>query len=311
MILDLEGRKIVEPGARRLQQQKRLDRKNYFDDRERCRVERDVAAFAQEFRIEPETIQGCQGLDARGCWRRFRDFDDFFTRRRLRLPEPIPYHPRSAAARRVVSPVDAYALCLGRGQLLRLKDQEYRIGMPGAILALRLSPCHYHRIHSPCMGFVTSIRSAGYGYSGTYLMDYGVGVLSRNYRVIMTLRMIDGTDLVMTAVGARCVGSIEITHPRILTAFREEYPSLPWQEVLNRRLEVRFRRPPTVGLTDELGRFRLGGSMVVLTVPTAIEPSIVLDTIRRHTLADAETSVSVGQPLFSVLSAAVQKFSGF
>jgi phosphatidylserine decarboxylase len=114
-------------------------------------------------------------------------------------------------------------------------------GLGGLDLAIvsRLAVHHYHRVHSPVDGVVTSIRHID-GYLLSVDRRRPVTALLENRRVVI---MVEGRlgPVVVVAVGATCVGGIQLAVK-------------PGQHLARGTL---------------LGYFQFGGSTVVTVVSTA------------------------------------------
>lgn len=132
------------------------------------------------------------------------------------------------ASNTIVSPVDAVVEKSGsitenlemivKGKHYSIKDMlsDESIAtkyMGGTYVILYLSPSHYHRIHSPIAGRVTSQWTLGkksYPVNRLGLL-YGKDPLSKNFRKITELES-DGKHVAVVKVGAMFVNSIEMTH---------------------------------------------------------------------------------------------------
>lgn len=182
--------------------------------------------------------------------------------------------PRDAAI--IAAPVDGIVGQHGSiadGRLIQAKGRAYRaaalldsedeagVFRDGSFLTIYLSPRHYHRIHAPCGGAITSARHV----PGALLPVNGPAVLHvpdlfpRNERVVCS---IDGPlgKAAIVAVGAYNVG-------RISTAFDPEWAGGA-ASVANRRgamTETRRYDPPRdVRQGDEIMAFHLGSTVVAL-----------------------------------------------
>ena len=131
----------------------------------------------------------------------------------------------------------------------------------GAFATLYLSPRDYHRIHMPCDGSLRRmIYVPGALFSVNPTTARGVpGLFARNERVVCIFDTPAGT-LALTLVGATIVGSMETV----------------WHGVVNppRSAQVRVWNyaPGAVQLRqgDEMGRFLLGSTVVMLFEPGRI-----------------------------------------
>ncbi len=162
---------------------------------------------------------------------------------------------------------------LGGDRVLREGDLQQRIGSlrelatefaGGSFATLYLSPKDYHRIHMPCQGTLRRmIHVPGELYSVNPLTAQHVkGLFARNERVVCVFDTPFG-PFVNTLVGATIVGSMATV----------------WHGVVNppRPGQVREWRYPaadepgaiTLARGDEMGRFLLGSTVVMLWPRTA------------------------------------------
>ncbi|MGN1400321.1 MAG: phosphatidylserine decarboxylase [Bacillus sp. (in: firmicutes)] len=128
----------------------------------------------------------------------------------------------------IVSPVDAVFEDFGEikeDRSITVKGKVYSIEemlgngtalrkyIGGAYMVLYLSPSHYHRIHAPLTGTVSSRWTLGSrSYPVNKLgMKYGKEPLSKNYRQITELSHESG-HVAIVKVGAMFVNSIELTN---------------------------------------------------------------------------------------------------
>ena len=190
----------------------------------------------------------------------------------------------------MASPVDGIVGQGGavrEGRILQAKGRWYSVseltGDPddarrfqgGRFLTLYLSPRHYHRIHAPCAGAISSARHV----PGALLPVNDAAVLhipdlfARNERVICCLDAAFGRVAVV-AVGAYNVGRISTAFDPAWTgrpATSEERSQVGW--VTNRRRPGsethRYQPPVPVGMGDEIMAFHLGSTVVLLTEPGA------------------------------------------
>jgi len=131
----------------------------------------------------------------------------------------------------------------------------------GSFATLYLSPRDYHRIHMPCHGrLLRMIHVPGALYSVNPTTARGVpGLFARNERVVCVFETDDGTPFVMVLVGATIVGSMATV----------------WHGVVNPPRPGRLREWDYTGLDialrqgDEMGRFLLGSTVVLLFPPGA------------------------------------------
>jgi phosphatidylserine decarboxylase len=154
----------------------------------------------------------------------FKTLHSFFIRKLKEGNRPVDQTINS-----IVSPVDAVYEKHGsitENNLIEVKAKPYSIGemlgddkvlqkyIGGTFVLLYLSPSHYHRIHSPTSGIVTSQWTLGMkSYPVNKLgLKYGKAPLSKNYRTITEVKQPNGQHLAIVKVGAMFVNSIETTH---------------------------------------------------------------------------------------------------
>jgi phosphatidylserine decarboxylase len=194
----------------------------------------------------------------------YRTFNDFFTRALLAEKRPI-------AQADYICPVDGTISQLGvirSNQIIQAKGRDYStialMGGDGKLAekfydgnfaTLYLSPKDYHRVHMPCNGRLTRmIYIPGTLFSVNPGTVRGVpGLFARNERVVCVFESEHG-PFILVLVGATIVGSI----------------STVWHGVVNPRRSGRVRewhydsQPPIFEKGDEMGRFQLGSTVVML-----------------------------------------------
>ena len=200
--------------------------------------------------------------------RSYATFNDFFTR-------ALQPGARPVAAADLICPVDGAISQFGaidQDQVFQAKGHRFSttalVGgdaslaaqfQHGSFATLYLSPKDYHRIHMPCDGRLTRmIYVPGDLFSVNPTTACGVpGLFARNERVVCVFDTTQG-PFVLILVGATIVGSMATV----------------WHGVVNppRTTEVREWRyddpnitpPITLNQGDEMGRFLLGSTVVML-----------------------------------------------
>ena len=201
----------------------------------------------------------------------YPSFNAFFTR-------PLKDGARPLAGTAWVCPVDGAISQFGaiaQDQIFQAKGHHYStralVGgnaalaahfQNGAFATLYLSPRDYHRIHMPCDGVLRQmIYVPGDLFSVNPTTARGVpGLFARNERVVCVFDTAAG-PLVLTLVGATIVGSMAtVWHGQV------NPPRLP-------DVTVWDYAPGAVSLRrgDEMGRFLLGSTVVMLFPPGAIQ----------------------------------------
>ena len=227
----------------------------------------------------------------------YESFNAFFTRALRPDARPLPVWPAILAC-----PVDGTISELGRiqaGRLVQAKGRSYTLDAllagrqewiqrfaDGHFATIYLAPYNYHRIHMPMDG---QLREAWYVpgrlFSVNQATAAGVANLfARNERVICAFEN-PRSDHGLVMVGALNVGSIEtIWHgevapraPRVVTTLAVRPPSAP----------------PALARGDEMGRFNMGSTVILLFPRSRIE--------WRHDL-HAGRSVRMGEPIGRLLA---------
>jgi phosphatidylserine decarboxylase len=220
--------------------------------------------------------------------RRYRSFNDFFTRELA--PGLRPLDPDPAA---VVSPVDGRVYTSGAvesGTILQCKDVPYSVAdllgseadaapfNGGTFVTAYLAPKDYHRIHWPMDATVDRVRHLpGDLWPVNDKALAGVPRLfARNERVAMLGRTPSGAAFALVPVGALNVGSIRLAFATLRTNRRG--PKTPRDVDLSSDLVARRGA--------EAARFAFGSAIVLLLSRDAgrldaIEPGTVLRLGRR------------------------------
>jgi phosphatidylserine decarboxylase len=221
-----------------------------------------MRAFARAYRVDMgEAEQTFEG---------YRRFSDFFSRGLRPGARPVDPDPRV-----VVSPVDgvvSQAGTLASGRCVQAKGIDFpvdqllddaelgrRFAEGGAYATLYLSPRDYHRVHAPVGGGIVSSRYL----RGELWPVNPATVRSRqalfclNERLTTVMETAAGLCAVVK-VGATCVARIRAAYDERLTHAGEE-------------AGVRVYAPPRpVAKGDELGRFEMGSTVILLFEPGRI-----------------------------------------
>ena len=207
---------------------------------------------------------------------RYRSFNDFFTR-------ALRPDARPLADRALVCPVDGAVSQLGPiddGRILQAKGHLYtahallagdatlaRRFRDGQFATIYLSPRDYHRIHMPCDGQLQQmVYVPGSLYSVNPTTVAGVpGLFARNERVICVFEAPWG-PWVLVLVGATIVGSMATTWHGVVN------PPRPGR-VCHWQYPATGDKAVSLARGDEMGRFLLGSTVVMLFPPGAPELS--------------------------------------
>ncbi len=201
----------------------------------------------------------------------YRSFNEFFTR-------PLRPGARPLADADFICPVDGAISQFGaieRDQIYQAKGHHYSttalVGgdaelagrfADGAFATLYLSPRDYHRIHMPCAGRLTRmIHVPGALFSVNPTTARGVpGLFARNERVVCVFDSTQG-PFVLALVGATIVGSMATVWHGVVNPPRPGHIR-EW-DYSDRQLD--FRQG------DEMGRFLLGSTVVMLFPPGVVQ----------------------------------------
>lgn len=284
---------------------------------------RSVEHFAKTYKINSKTIKGCENVSEKECWKQFPSINDFFIRQRVNLPptsRSAAYNsylissykkatgitkPAPSIRRRViVSPADNYCICLQSTSVsnkLWIKGKNFTIQklfsrtdiIPDNyyLSIFRLAPHHYHRFHCPVSGKILSMYYIGSEYYSVHpiMVNSSIDVYTDNIRLVLEIQTTLNEILYMAIIGATCVGSIEITHPGILSILKKHKVYANFFKE-----KIGFKEPPSIELNDELGNFQFGGSTIVLYCPLSYKPTIIGKTVLTNSLSKKETFLQVG-----------------
>ncbi|WP_417355627.1 archaetidylserine decarboxylase [Gallaecimonas pentaromativorans] len=194
----------------------------------------------------------------------FATFNDFFTRELKPGLRPL-------ADTDLVLPVDGTVSQLGpvtAGRIIQAKGHDYSaqalLGVPalaepyqnGSFATIYLAPRDYHRIHMPIKGTLTDmVYVPGDLFSVNPLTAENVpGLFARNERVV-TLWDTEAGPMALVLVGATIVASIE-------TVWAGTVSPPTGKEV--RHWDYRHLKAITLDKGEEMGRFKLGSTVVLL-----------------------------------------------
>ena len=208
-------------------------------------------------------------------YRAYSSFNDFFTRALRPGVRPIA---GGTDGRTVVSPADGTVSAIGRiegGRLFQAKGRDFSLlqllggsrerAAPfenGRFATIYLSPRDYHRVHMPLAGTLReTVFIPGRLFSVNQATAESIpGLFARNERLVCLFDSAAG-PMAVILVGAMIVGSIETV----------------WEGEAARAPAVRSRdyraSEPRIGLDTgaELGRFKMGSTVIVLFGPAAVD----------------------------------------
>jgi phosphatidylserine decarboxylase len=208
----------------------------------------------------------------------FGTFNDFFTRALKDGSRPVDQDPR-----RVASPADARLSVFGPvpkdGQITQVKGITYPIDAllgdeteaapfaHGYHATLYLSPRDYHRVHFPVDGTVTGWRHIpGRLFPVNDLALQRVpNLFCRNERVVVHMDTEEFGRVATVMVGAAHVGRISLAFTDLVSNRGHHHG------------DVTADTPVAVRKGDELGRFNLGSTVVMLFERGDLIPADVLE----------------------------------
>lgn len=215
-----------------------------------------IRAYSAKYRVDLSEVR--LDLDE------FKRFGDFFARELKEGMRPVELDPDT-----LVSPADGRLQECGvisDGRIMQVKgrgysveellgDRELALSLEdGAFATIYLSPSDYHRVHAPLDGDVAkawTIPGALYSVSprATALLD---NLFVSNERLVVPLHTPHGT-LVVVLVAAAIVGKAVLSFSDLATN--------QGKTVAQRS----FPQPVHLRQGEELGAFRLGSTVVLLT----------------------------------------------
>lgn len=195
-----------------------------------------IPSFVKEHGINLEDFEN----------KEFKSFSDFFVRHLRQGARPlseaniiVPADGRYLAFQNISKMDGVFA----KGQKLSLleligNDKElFSKYKEGSMVIARLAPMDYHRFHFPADGVPTSPKLInGSLFSvNPIALSQNIQYLTQNKRALVTLKTEGYGDILIIAIGATNVGSIQFTY----------------------QAEMPYERG------DEMGYFALGGSMMI------------------------------------------------
>lgn len=195
----------------------------------------------------------------------YTSFDAFFTRKLREGARPL-----DGGEETMVSPADGKIVDLGRADAkgtLYVKGKPYTVEeligdaewaremSGGGFAVVYLSPRDYHRVHAPCSGKIVRVR----GIEGDRYPVNSIGeehvpqLFVKNRRVVMDLRSPEFGRVAVVMVGAMIVGR--------MTVVGIDQPDVQGEHTTS----------IDVARGDELGKFHLGSTVVLIIPPEGLE----------------------------------------
>lgn len=206
---------------------------------------------------------------------KYSSFNEFFTRRLKADARPIDNNTST-----IISPVDGYLSEFGDitgNSLIQAKGMAYTLDrllsgntglvkqfQNGRFATLYLSPKNYHRIHMPCKGQLQQMiyipgRLFAVNSHTTRVVDHLFG---RNERAVI-IYATDLGPLAMIMVGAIFVGNME-------TVWSGEINN-PYPKQIQTDHYASLARPIALDKGEEMGRFNMGSTVILLFEKNALE----------------------------------------
>jgi phosphatidylserine decarboxylase len=236
-----------------------------------------IRAFIRQFRVDMDEA-------AEPDPTAYATFNDFFTRALEEDARPL--------GEGLVSPADGTLSQFGAieaGQLLQAKGHRFsmmellgddgeaaRRYLGGSFATVYLSPSDYHRVHMPASGTLTEmVYVPGRLFSvNAATTEHVPNLFARNERLVCHFDTEQG-PMVVVLVGAMIVAAIETVWAGQITPLSGEVQ------------RVRFDTPVHLEKGEEMGRFKLGSTVVM----AFSEPVTFTDTLT------PATKVRMGQSL--------------
>ncbi|MCO6056460.1 archaetidylserine decarboxylase [Pseudomonas sp. MOB-449] len=222
----------------------------------------------------------------------YEHFNAFFTRALKPGARPLDETPGA-----ILCPADGAISQIGpieHGRCFQAKGHSFSVlellggdaeraapFMGGEFATVYLSPKDYHRVHAPLGG---TLREMVYVPGRLFSVNQSTAenvpeLFARNERVVCIFDTERG-PMAVVLVGAMIVASIETTWAGLVTPPKRELKTFSYDEAA--------RAPITLEKGDELGRFKLGSTAIVLFGP---------DQVRWDERAWPGSAVRMGQVL--------------
>jgi len=205
----------------------------------------------------------------------YENFNAFFTRELKPGARPLAA-PKSA----LCAPADGVLCALGtadqdrmlqaKGQYFSIADllggdaEQARAFMGGQFATIYLSPRDYHRVHMPLAGrLVETVHVPGKLFSVSAASVQRIpGLFARNERLVCRFDTAAG-PMAVVLVGAMLVSSIETVWAGTITP--------PYARELTVQRYTDTHHPVALHRGDELGRFNMGSTVIVLLPANAAD----------------------------------------
>ncbi|RFA30905.1 phosphatidylserine decarboxylase [Alkalilimnicola ehrlichii] len=250
-----------------------------------------INAFVRAFKVDMSEAAAPEATA-------YEHFNAFFTRELKPGARPLPDSPTA-----IISPADGAISAIGpieHDQLLQAKGHTYSVAdllggdtelaqrfHGGRFVTVYLSPRDYHRIHMPCAGKLQRmIHVPGRLFSvGAHTVRTVPRLFARNERVVNLFEGEHG-PMAIVLVGAINVGSIETVWSGVVT---------PPAGKRVRSWEYDQQNATQLARGDELGRFNMGSTAIVLFGPGQMEWDNTLENEQKVRMGQALGELTVEQ----------------
>lgn len=230
-----------------------------------------IRLFISIFKVNMEEAESTSVKD-------YPNFNTFFARALRKSARPV-----TKIAHELACPVDGYVSQIGsftHGRLIQAKGWSYDLASllggsetyvtalyQGQFATIYLSPQDYHRVHMPLTGYLQEmIYLPGRLFSVSPKTVNGVpNLFARNERVVNLFETEIG-PLAVVLVGAIFVGSIEMAWAGQITPPYQRHP---------RRWSYKGDKIPKLDKGQEMGRFNMGSTVILIFPPTQLAGSLV------------------------------------
>lgn len=230
-----------------------------------------ISLFISQYDVNMDEAIGQSASD-------YKNFNEFFTR-----PLKPGRRPLADAQQFIISPADGAISQFGAitdGQIVQAKNHHYSAAelladadaaekyAGGEFMTIYLSPRDYHRVHMPFTGRLISARYVpGDLFSVNDTTAENVpNLFARNERLVCRFDTERG-EVAVIMVGALIVAGIETPWAGKMT------PAEPYAYSIEEGVE-----PINLAVGDELGRFYLGSTAILLFQPEQIQWLAELNT---------------------------------